>query len=95
MISGDCSEEDFVETIGDNDFGEDDIGEDNIGEDKTENQFEEEAVNTMSMTISEKMWLGFLCSSTKLCCGIVFFFQRYVIKEMVDCSLLIMWILNQ
>ena len=27
MISGDCSEEYFVETIGD-DFGEDDIGED-------------------------------------------------------------------
>ena len=27
-----------------------------------------------------------------LCYGV--FFQRYVIKEMVDCSLLIMWILN-
>ncbi|KAF2619665.1 hypothetical protein F2Q68_00040107 [Brassica cretica] len=28
MISGDCSEKYFVETIGDDDFGEDDIGED-------------------------------------------------------------------
>ena len=28
MISGDCSKEYFVETIGDDDFGEDDIRED-------------------------------------------------------------------
>ena len=28
MISKDCNENYFVETIGDDDFGEDDIGED-------------------------------------------------------------------
>ena len=37
MISDDCSEEYFVETIGDDDFGEGDFGEDDIGENKTEN----------------------------------------------------------
>ncbi|KAF3584323.1 hypothetical protein F2Q69_00031050 [Brassica cretica] len=60
MISDDCSEEYFVETIGDDDFGEGDFGEDDIGEDKTENLIEEEGVNTMSTTISEKRRLGFL-----------------------------------
>ena len=48
----------------------------------------------MSTTISEKRQLGFLLFFDEVVRVVVFFFNVYVTNETIDCSLLLMWIIN-